>query len=673
MDRLSWRGYIWAYVLATVFGGLFTSGAPPVAQGLSHAAPSASASWVTLPEVEPLDVEGNIVAAGSATVFPLVRVLYTRFIQEGYGGVMQISNTGTGAGFRLFCEQAEADIAMASRPITPPESEACIAHDRTPIPFHLGTDALAIMVHRNNDFVHDVSLKHLRAIFTAERWSDVNPAWPQELIHRLVPDLASGTFDFFINTVFEGNSDALRQAPNTTFVDDDNMFFQGMSQHPYAIGFIGFAYYRQHAETLRLLSVDDVVPTPQTVAARQYALIRPLLLYADPITMRAKPQVRAFINFALRHANDAVVQVGEFPTSARLLNDSKIAFLQGVGYSQEQQQITASQQRVPTAGFPSKLVLGDPRHGVFRGIAYVLKEILESHFGLESRIVQADTETIFAAMDRGDGSIDVCTGIVIPNQTDLWTAYIAPGSHASVQVNTQPFSVSQGLFIPGYIQDEHGVTSVEDLLSPEMAQLFDSDSNGKGEYWPGEQGSNAMHVELVKAKSYGYAKYFEPYLVDRAVFEAWLQARYQQKKGVLFYSWVPNQLHAAYDLRRLEEPAFDGFAMASQTTDARHHPEGCWRMLSPEEDEHWFRHSRVTCAWPETKVYVAFAKSLTERAPKIAQFLRQVAFDTAVISQWIYQIHGENRDPSDVAKVWVQQHPDVVQQWLAGTGREATP
>jgi glycine betaine/proline transport system substrate-binding protein len=96
-------------------------------------------------------------------------------------------------------------------------------------------------------------------------------------------------------------------------------------------------------------------------------------------------------------------------------------------------------------------------------------------------------------------------------------------------------------------------------------------------------------------------------------------------------------------------------------------------MLSPEEDEHWFRHSRVTCAWPETKVYVAFAKSLTERAPKIAQFLRQVAFDTAVISQWIYQIHGENRDPSDVAKVWVQQHPDVVQQWLAGTGREATP
>jgi glycine betaine/proline transport system substrate-binding protein len=292
---------------------------------------------------------------------------------------------------------------------------------------------------------------------------------------------------------------------------------------------------------------------------------------------------------------------------------------------------------------------------------------------VESRIVQASTEAIFAEMDRGDGRIDVCTGLAIPNRADLWAAYIAPGSHASVLVNNEPFRASQGLFIPGYIQDEYGVTSVEDLLSPEIAQLFDSDGNGKGEYWPGEQGSSAMHVELVKARSYGYAKYFEPYLVDPAVFEAWLKARYQQKKGVLFYSWVPNQLHAAYDLRRLAEPAFNGYAMSSQKTDARYHPEGCWRMLSPEEDANWFQHSRVTCAWPETKIYVAFSRALTERAPKIAQFLRQVSFDAAVVSQWMSQMREANRDPGDVARVWVQQHPDVVNQWLAGTGLEASP
>jgi glycine betaine/proline transport system substrate-binding protein len=72
-------------------------------------------------------------------------------------------------------------------------------------------------------------------------------------------------------------------------------------------------------------------------------------------------------------------------------------------------------------------------------------------------------------------------------------------------------------------------------------------------------------------------------------------------------------------------------------------------------------------------VYVAFAKSLTERAPKLAQFLRQVSFDAAVVSQWMYQMREVDRDPGDVARVWVQQHPDVVNQWLAGTGLEASP
>jgi glycine betaine/proline transport system substrate-binding protein len=586
---------------------------------------------------------------------------------------MQIDSMVAGAGFLRFCEQAATDMVMASRHITPLESEACIAHDRTPIPFHLGTDAMAIVVHRDNDFVRDVTLETLRAIFTAERWSDVNPTWPQKAIRRVVPDMASGAFDFFIHTVFQGNPEALRQAPNTTFVDDDNILVQEMTQHPDAISFMGFAYYRQHEETLRLLAVDGVAPTPQTVAARQYALIRPLLLYTDPMTMSTKPQVRAFINFALRHANDEVVRVGDFPTSARLLNDSKIAFMKGVGYAQEQGQTPPSQQRSTATGLPSRIVLGDPSHGVFRGITHVLKEILESRFGVESRIVRASTETIFAEMDRGDGRIDVCTGLAIPNRADLWAAYIAPGSRASVLVNNEPFRASQGLFIPGYIQDEYGVTSVEDLLSPEIAQLFDSDGNGKGEYWPGEQGSSAMHVELVKARSYGYAKYFEPYLVDPAVFEAWLKARYQQKKGVLFYAWQPNSLHAAYDLRRLAEPAFNGYAMSSQKADARYDPEGCWRMLSPEEDANWFQHSRVTCAWPETKIYVAFSRALTERAPKVAQFLRQVSFDAAVVSQWMYQMRESDRDPGDVARVWVQQHHDMVNQWLAGTGLEASP
>ena len=637
------------------------------AGGQEQDKPPVPAAWVTLPDVEPLDVEGDIIAAGSTTVFPLVQALYKRFIQEGYSGLMKLSNIGSKGGFQLFCETRETDIALASRRIRPKESERCIAHDRTPIPFHLGTGALAIVVHRDNDFVYDVALEELRAIFTAEWWSDVHPDWPREQIRRVLPAPASGTFNFFVHTVLKGKPSALRRTPNTRFVDDDRLIVQGMSQYPYGVSFVDFGYYQQHVDTLRLLSVGGVMPNAEAVAERKYALVRPLLLYSTPSIIRAKPQVRAFINFALTHANEEVMRVGEFPAGTRLLNDSKVTFLQGVGYSQESRKTTPLRVGAVTEGRQSKIVLGDGGpHGAFPGIAYVLKKILERRFGLEIRIVEADVETVFVAMDKGDGSIDVSTAFVIPNRADLWDAYIGPGSRASVLLNTQAFRARQGLFIPGYIQDEHGVTSVADLLNPEIAMLFDSDGNGRGEYWPGEQGWTPLHVELVKAQSYGYAKYFEPYIVELSVFEAWLKTRYEKKQGVLFYSWVPNSLHAAYDLRRVQEPAFDGFAMASKKTDARYNPKGCWRMLSAEEDQDWFRRSRVTCAWPEADVYVAFAKSLLERVPKVAQFLRQVSFDPAMVSQWMYQIRKEGRDPDDVAKVWVQQNPTIVQQWLAG-------
>jgi len=167
MDRLARMRYVLACVAAAAFGGSVVLSAS-AAQELSQRPPvqSEPAPGVTLPEVEPLDVEGDIVAVGSSTVLPLVQALYTRFIQEGYRGVMRIDSIGTGAGLRLFCEKLETDIAMSSRHITPKESEACVARGRKPVPFHLGVDALA--VGQQVDGVAELG-RHQRAVIDAQR------------------------------------------------------------------------------------------------------------------------------------------------------------------------------------------------------------------------------------------------------------------------------------------------------------------------------------------------------------------------------------------------------------------------------------------------------------------------------------------------------------------------
>ena len=53
-----------------------------------------------LPGVNPLEVPGNIVTAGSSTVFPLSERMVERFKDEGFPGNITVDSIGTGAGAR---------------------------------------------------------------------------------------------------------------------------------------------------------------------------------------------------------------------------------------------------------------------------------------------------------------------------------------------------------------------------------------------------------------------------------------------------------------------------------------------------------------------------------------------------------------------------------------------
>ena len=78
-----------------------------------------------LPEVNPLEVSGDVVTAGSSTVFPLAERMAERFQDEGFAGNVTIDSIGSGAGFERFCTTGETDVSNASRPIKDSEVEAC--------------------------------------------------------------------------------------------------------------------------------------------------------------------------------------------------------------------------------------------------------------------------------------------------------------------------------------------------------------------------------------------------------------------------------------------------------------------------------------------------------------------------------------------------------------------
>ena len=283
---------------------------------------------IELPTIDPLAVSSDVVSAGSSTVFPLAEAVAELFRNEGYSGNITIDSIGSGAGFERFCVAGETDVSNASRPIKESEVESCEAIGRTPIEFRVGTDALAVTVSAENNFVTDVTLEELAAIFsTAETWAEVRADWPVEPIQRFIPGTDSGTFDYFVEEIFDEDEAPALSASNLQQSEDDNVLVQGIEGSPYSIGFFGYAYYQENADALTILSIEGVVPSATSVEDGSYALARPLFIYSDATIMQEKPQVAAYINFFLSNVNGVIDEVGYFPASTAALNQAKESWL----------------------------------------------------------------------------------------------------------------------------------------------------------------------------------------------------------------------------------------------------------------------------------------------------------------------------------------------------------
>ena len=306
------------------------------AQSSMSAANATGFEWVMedsiggVPDVNPMLVKGDVISAGSSTVFPLAERMAERFNDEGYTGKITIDSIGSGAGFERWAVMAETDISNASRPIKDKEVAAAKEKGRNPIAFKIGTDALAVCVSKENTFVKDASLEELELIFsTAQKWSDVRKDWPAEPILRFIPGTDSGTFDYFVEEVFGKKKEPILAAANLQLSEDDNILVQGIEGSPYAIGFFGFAYYVENMAKLNILKIEGVEASKASVDAATYPLARPLFMYCDAQIMKTKPQVAAFLAFVLDYVEEEISDVGYFPTDLTPARKNWVDAMQG--------------------------------------------------------------------------------------------------------------------------------------------------------------------------------------------------------------------------------------------------------------------------------------------------------------------------------------------------------
>ncbi len=243
-----------------------------------------------------LATETIVVIKGSTTVLPIAQSCAEVFMEENPAISISVQGGGSGVGIASLID-GTCNIADASRPIK--EKEIATAQEKgvNPVETVIARDAIALVVHPSNALA-GLTLEEIKAIYTGKvsNWSEVGGA-DQEII-VVSRDSASGTFETFNELALEGEkvrADALLQSSNAAVVTT-------VANTPGAIGYVGLGYV---SKEIKALTVDEVIPSKETVNAGDYPLARSLFMYTD-----GKPEgaVKKFIDFVLSAEGQKLVE-----------------------------------------------------------------------------------------------------------------------------------------------------------------------------------------------------------------------------------------------------------------------------------------------------------------------------------------------------------------------------
>ncbi|MGI8676362.1 MAG: PstS family phosphate ABC transporter substrate-binding protein, partial [Nocardioidaceae bacterium] len=203
-------------------------------------------------------LSGSVASDGSSTVEPLTSAAAELYQEEQPDVQVAVGSAGTGGGFEAFCA-GKTDISNASRPIEDDEAKICEKAGIEYTELQVATDALTV-VSNPEVGVECVTTEQLKMIWepAAEdkvtNWNQVDPSFPDLDLALFGPGTDSGTFDYFTD-VINGEEGASRTDYEPS--EDDNVLVDGVANTEGAMGYFGFTFYEENADSLTALQVDS--------------------------------------------------------------------------------------------------------------------------------------------------------------------------------------------------------------------------------------------------------------------------------------------------------------------------------------------------------------------------------------------------------------------------------
>ncbi|WFN34245.1 phosphate ABC transporter substrate-binding protein PstS family protein [Methanogenium sp. S4BF] len=213
---------------------------------------------------------GTISVTGSTTVLPLAQLAAEAYMDAHREADIQVSGGGSSVGVKAVGE-GTAEIGMASRELKSSESEAYPGLVRHVV----AKDAIAIIVNPSNT-VSDLSVAQIKSIYRGDvtNWKDVGG--PDETIVVVGRDSASGTREYFLESVMDKEDFTTSQLEKNS----NGAVRQTVAQTPGAIGYVGLGYLDG---TVKAVPVNNgsatVDASVATVLSGEYPIARGLNMY----------------------------------------------------------------------------------------------------------------------------------------------------------------------------------------------------------------------------------------------------------------------------------------------------------------------------------------------------------------------------------------------------------
>ncbi|MEM7063898.1 MAG: substrate-binding domain-containing protein [Cyanobacteria bacterium P01_B01_bin.77] len=296
------------------------------ASRLQQEAPVVTSS-ITLLEDTPLAIQGNVTMVSAPTMQAFNEQMYQRLIQAGYSGLLDINVLRAGSAIQQFCQDPSVNFLSVNRAMSEAEIQVCQAKGRQPLGLTIGKDPLLLVVNRDNDFVRGIDLEKLKAVLTKNTWSEIDMSWPNTAIERGMIGPNSSTVALLTQTLFPADGTSLLKTANTTFYDYPEPMVQTLSTVPNGLAFINQSSYERFTATFRVIPINGISASLDTVESNAYPLIQSLLLYVDQKQLESGTPTKAVANFYLTEMTDVMSEVGLLPLNQAQLDQTKRQWL----------------------------------------------------------------------------------------------------------------------------------------------------------------------------------------------------------------------------------------------------------------------------------------------------------------------------------------------------------